>query len=58
VTTDSTQRTLEGANVLILGGTGSLGQRLFHRLATDEVGRPATVTVFSRDEAKQHYMRL
>jgi FlaA1/EpsC-like NDP-sugar epimerase len=51
-------RTIEGTNVLILGGTGSLGQRLFHRLATDELGRAASVTVLSRDEAKQHYMRL
>ncbi|MES2176535.1 MAG: polysaccharide biosynthesis protein [Gemmatimonadota bacterium] len=52
------RRTLDGANVLILGGTGSLGQRLFHRLATDEAGRAESVTVLSRDEAKQHYMRL
>ena len=51
-------RSLEGAEVLILGGTGSLGQRLFHRILTSEAGRPASVTIFSRDEAKQHYMRL
>lgn len=49
---------LEGADVLILGGTGSLGQRLFHRIMTNELGTPASLTVFSRDEAKQHYMRL
>jgi UDP-glucose 4-epimerase len=51
-------RTLDGANVLILGGTGSLGQRLFNRLLTNEAGNPAVITIFSRDEAKQHYMRL
>lgn len=50
--------TLEGADVLILGGTGSLGHRLFNRILTGEMGSPASVTVFSRDEAKQHYMRL
>ena len=49
---------LDGASVLILGGSGSLGQRLFHRILSDEMGTPASVTVFSRDEAKQHYMRL
>ena len=50
--------TLDQAEVLILGGTGSLGQRLFYRILTGELGTPASVTVFSRDEAKQHYMRL
>jgi FlaA1/EpsC-like NDP-sugar epimerase len=51
-------RTLDGAEVLILGGTGSLGQRLFNRILSGEAGNPASVTVMSRDEAKQHYMRL
>ena len=49
---------LDKAEVLILGGTGSLGQRLFHRILGGELGTPASLTVFSRDEAKQHYMRL
>lgn len=40
------------------GGTGSLGQALVRRLLSGEMGRPAKVVVFSRDEAKQHYMRL
>ena len=40
------------------GGTGSLGKTLVRRLLTGEMGRPAKITVFSRDEAKQHYMRL
>lgn len=51
-------RSLEGTRVLILGGSGSLGQRLFHRILGNEMGTPESVTVFSRDEAKQHYMRL
>jgi FlaA1/EpsC-like NDP-sugar epimerase len=49
---------LEGKRVLITGGTGSLGSTLVRRLLTGEMGRPARVTVFSRDEAKQHDLRL
>ncbi len=49
---------LEGKRILVTGGTGSLGQALVRRLLTGEMGRPAKITVFSRDEAKQHYMRL
>jgi len=51
-------RVLDGKRVLITGGTGSLGQALTRRLMTGEAGLPESVTVFSRDEAKQHYMRL
>jgi FlaA1/EpsC-like NDP-sugar epimerase len=49
---------LDGKKILILGGTGSLGQRLFHRIISGEMGSPDSITIFSRDEAKQHYMRL
>lgn len=49
---------LDGKRVLVTGGTGSLGQAVVRRLLTGELGRPAKITVFSRDEAKQHYMRL
>lgn len=49
---------LEGKRVLITGGTGSLGQVLVRRLLSGELGQPAKVIVFSRDEAKQHYMRV
>src|SRR5262245_35025221 len=49
---------LEGKRILVTGGTGSLGQTLIKRILTGEMGRPGRVTVFSRDEAKQHYMRL
>ena len=51
-------KTLEGKRILVTGGTGSLGQTLVKRLLTGELGKPENITVFSRDEAKQHYMRL
>jgi FlaA1/EpsC-like NDP-sugar epimerase len=49
---------LEGKRILVTGGTGSLGQTLVKRLLSGEMGLPVKITVFSRDEAKQHYMRL
>ncbi len=49
---------LEGKRVLVTGGTGSLGQTLVKRLLSGEMGMPSRVVVYSRDEAKQHYMRL
>jgi UDP-glucose 4-epimerase len=48
----------EGKRILVTGGTGSLGQVLCRRLLSGAEGVPDSVTVFSRDEAKQHYMRL
>lgn len=54
-----TERTaLEGKRVLVTGGTGSLGQVLVRRLLSGEMGHPSKVIVFSRDEAKQHAMRV
>jgi len=44
--------------ILITGGTGSLGKVLTRRLLSGEMGTPKKVIIFSRDEAKQHYMRL
>jgi len=49
---------LTDKTILITGGTGSLGKTLVRRLLTNEVGRPRKIIVFSRDEAKQHQMRL
>lgn len=49
--------TLEGKRILVTGGTGSLGQTLVKRLLAGELGKPAQITVFSGDEAKQHYNR-
>lgn len=48
----------EGKRIVVTGGTGSLGQVLCRRLMSGVEGVPESVTVFSRDEAKQHYMRL
>jgi len=48
----------DGKCLLITGGTGSLGKVLTHRLLSGEMGDPAKIIIFSRDEAKQHYMRL
>jgi UDP-glucose 4-epimerase len=47
----------DGKRLLVTGGTGSLGQVLVRRLLTGEMGNPAKIIVFSRDEAKQHFMR-
>jgi FlaA1/EpsC-like NDP-sugar epimerase len=49
---------LTGKRVLVTGGTGSLGKVLVRRLLSGEIGLPHQITVFSRDEAKQHSMRL
>lgn len=49
---------LQDKRVLITGGTGSLGQVLVQRILSGELGRPKQVVIFSRDEAKQHTMRL
>ncbi len=49
---------LEGKRILVTGGTGSLGHSLVRRLLSGKYGNPSKVTVYSRDEAKQHYMRL
>jgi FlaA1/EpsC-like NDP-sugar epimerase len=49
---------LDGKRVVVTGGTGSLGIVLVRRLLSGEFGQPERITVFSRDEAKQHSMRL
>jgi FlaA1/EpsC-like NDP-sugar epimerase len=47
-----------GKRILITGGTGSLGQTMVRRLLAGELGWPARILIFSRDEAKQHAMRM
>jgi UDP-glucose 4-epimerase len=47
-----------GKTILVTGGTGSLGKATVRRLLAGELGTPGRVVVFSRDEAKQHDMRL
>ena len=48
----------DGKRLLITGGTGSLGKILTRRLLSGEMGDPAKIIVLSRDEAKQHFMRV
>ncbi len=43
--------------VVITGGTGSLGKVLTRRLLTCLDDMPRKIIIFSRDEAKQHFMR-
>lgn len=45
---------LDGASILVTGGTGSFGQTFVRRLFAKH--RPARVIVYSRDELKQHEM--
>src|ERR1035438_6670834 len=49
---------LEQKRILITGGTGSLGKVLTRRILSGEAGHPAKVIIFSRDEAKQHFIRV
>jgi UDP-glucose 4-epimerase len=44
--------------IVITGGTGSLGKTLVRQLLAGTYGLPRKIIVFSRDEAKQHYMRV
>jgi FlaA1/EpsC-like NDP-sugar epimerase len=44
--------------ILVTGGTGSMGKTFVHRVLSGAFGTPRKVIVFSRDEAKQHEMRV
>jgi UDP-glucose 4-epimerase len=48
----------QGKTILVTGGTGSMGGTLVRRALSGELGTPKKVIVFSRDEAKQHEMRM
>lgn len=48
----------QNKRVVITGGTGSLGKVLVKRILSGEQGTPAEIVVMSRDEGKQHEMRL
>ncbi|MEW5744480.1 MAG: polysaccharide biosynthesis protein [Nitrospirota bacterium] len=49
---------LEDKTILVTGGTGSMGQIFVRRALTGELGTPRKIIVLSRDEAKQHEMRM
>ena len=49
---------LADKRIVVTGGTGSLGKVLVRRLLSGELGKPKSIIVFSRDETKQHAMRL
>ncbi|MDX8409016.1 MAG: polysaccharide biosynthesis protein [Mariprofundales bacterium] len=49
---------IQDKRVLVTGGTGSMGKVLVRRLLSGELGTPAKVIVLSRDESKQHDMRM
>jgi len=49
---------LTNKTVVVTGGTGSLGKVLVRRLLSGELGQPKKIIIFSRDEAKQHNMRI
>ena len=48
----------ENKRILVTGGTGSMGRTFVRRVLSGELGTPQKVIVFSRDEAKQHEMRM
>ncbi len=52
------ERIFEGKRVLVTGGTGSMGKVLVRRILSGEWGTPRKIIVMSRDEAKQHDMRV
>lgn len=47
----------EGKTVLLLGGTGSLGKVLITKLLDPEKYNCKQIVIFSRDEAKQYFLR-
>jgi len=46
---------LDGKNILITGGTGSFGHQMVRELMPY---KPRTIRIFSRDEDKQHSMKM
>lgn len=48
----------DGKTILVTGGTGSMGKTFVRRVLSGEMGTPKKLIVMSRDESKQHDMRL
>ena len=55
---EARKKLFDSKRILITGGTGSLGKVLLRRLLSGDAGKPAQIVVFSRDEAKQHQIRV
>ena len=49
---------LDGKTIVVTGGTGSMGKTIVRRMLSGEKGTPRKIIVMSRDEAKQHDMRM
>ena len=56
--TAGVDKPFQGKRILITGGTGSLGKVLLRRLLGGSSGTPSKIIVLSRDEAKQHALRV
>jgi UDP-N-acetylglucosamine 4,6-dehydratase len=52
----SAARELDGKTILVTGATGSFGKAFIQRVL--EYSEPASIRVYSRDELKQHELRL
>lgn len=52
----STWRYFDGASIIITGGTGSFGSAMARRLMQE--AKPRRLVIFSRDELKQHDLKL
>ncbi|MFZ3231144.1 MAG: polysaccharide biosynthesis protein [Pseudobdellovibrio sp.] len=48
----------QGKTILVTGGTGSMGKTFVKRVLSGELGTPKKLIVMSRDESKQHQMRV
>jgi FlaA1/EpsC-like NDP-sugar epimerase len=55
---EAKKKLFDSKTILITGGTGSLGKVLLRRLLTGHAGKPTQIVVLSRDEAKQHQIRI
>lgn len=48
----------QNKTILVTGGTGSMGKTFVKRVLSGELGVPKKIIVMSRDEGKQHDMRV
>jgi UDP-glucose 4-epimerase len=48
----------DNKTILVTGGTGSMGKTFIRRVLSGEAGTPKKIIVLSRDEAKQHELRV